>query len=61
MSVPDASQQTVTVPDDHNRLVVHLQRHSCVSSAGHRSSFDRGADPARPLAGASWVRWIVGA
>ena len=48
MSLQDASEQTVTVPDDHNRLVVHLQGHSWVSvSAGHRPVVrNRSADPA---------------
>ena len=47
-SVSFGSERTVTVPGDHNRLVVHLQGHSWVSiSAGDRLVVrTRSADPA---------------
>jgi len=44
---PDAVQQTVTVPQEHNSLVVHVQGHSwvSVSAATQELVRNRSADP----------------
>jgi hypothetical protein len=42
---PDAVQQTVTVPQDHNSLVVHLQGHSWVSVSAATQELVRNRSP----------------
>jgi hypothetical protein len=44
---PNASQQTVTVPQDHNSLVVRLQRHTwvSVSTGAHQLVHNESPDP----------------
>ena len=48
MDVSIGSERIVTVPRDHNRLVVHLNGHSCVSVLGGEGRVvrTRSADPA---------------
>ena len=44
---PNASQQTVTVPQDHNSLVVRLQGHTwvSVSTGAHQLVHNESPDP----------------
>ena len=42
---PDAVQQTVIVPQDHNSLVVHVQRHSWVSVSTATQELVRNQSP----------------
>ena len=47
---PEASQQTVTVPQDHNSLVVRLQGHTWVSVSTGAHQLVRNQSPAPVIA-----------